>query len=582
MNNAIKQFWKNIDDQKEENPNYVSPKEGEYFIAWKIMLSNINPTTRLILMIDAKTGQILNVIDLLKYSTGKVRIFDPNPTISSGDITLSKMTSESTLSKYLREEDINNINDPVNGIFILAGKYVKMKELESPSFTEPKSPNGEFIYNLNDRKFLCANAYYHIDKFLNYLVNDVQLTEFSDFSIPIDPQGVDGEDNSHYDPVDKYIAFGEDGVPDASDGQVVVHELCHALFDHINPGFDNARAGNNEGNADTGAAIYFDDKHFNPNRTRGLMMPWDASPFGTPQASWPGRRYDMNWRFDQPEYTNVTDPHKTGQLICSTVFELYRKMGGDSENSLVKQAARDLSLRLLFMAISRLPRRNSISIHLEQEIEAADSNLNGWRYPDGLHRKVIYDTFLRRHTGGYIPKETDIYIEDGRHGGYGSLSSEDEFSEKLWKEDYWNKGEIWTKPEPYSDNSLQQKGSPVDHKKPIIGVSINLYVKVKNKGNKTSGSGPANILAYRTKKGKESVFPDDYVQIGSLTIPNIIPGIERGVVVGPFKYVPEGENDAVLIIAECDEDQSITKNRNSSISCLNLVPFDNNIGMRIL
>lgn len=32
------------------------------------------------------------------------------------------------------------------------------------------------------------------------------------------------------------------------------------------------------------------------------MFSWDGAPFGSPTASWPGRRYDISWLFDGPEY----------------------------------------------------------------------------------------------------------------------------------------------------------------------------------------------------------------------------------------------------------------------------------------
>jgi hypothetical protein len=56
----------------------------------------------------------------------------------------------------------------------------------------------------------------------------------------------------------------------------------------------------------------------------------------------------------------------------------------------------------------------------------------------------------------------------------------------------------------------------------------------------------------------------------------------NGTVVGPFRYTTEKENEAVMIIVESDSDPSIIKTINNSISCQDFVPFDNNIGMRLV
>ena len=251
-----------------------------------------------------------------------------------------------------------------------------------------------------------------------------------------------GKTNSHYSPGGNgtgYIAYGgglqpiptSNPVPDAADAMVVLHEYGHAIQDNCNPNFDNPASGVGEGFGDTLAAIFYDDKHADPDATRGFMMSWD-SEMGT--GSWPGRVYNVTWLFDGPEYANarITDNHIAGELWCTTVFELYRKLGGDSGYSGTKASGRDLTLRLHLMANFNVPSNGATAQQMGQQIEAADSNLGGWRTADGLHKKVIYDTFRLRHLAGYDDLPVDVYIDDGRQGGYGSLSGNDLFTEQLW------------------------------------------------------------------------------------------------------------------------------------------------------
>src|SRR5206468_2225460 len=80
--------------------------------------------------------------------------------------------------------------------------------------------------------------------------------------IDVDAHGVDGEDNSQYVPDGSgtgYVAFGDGGVDDAEDGEVIVHELGHAAQDNQCPNcFGGPESGAmGEGFGDFLAAAYF-------------------------------------------------------------------------------------------------------------------------------------------------------------------------------------------------------------------------------------------------------------------------------------------------------------------------------------
>ena len=421
-------------------------------------------------------------------------------------------------------------------------------------------------------------TYYHIDNFQNYFQNNLDLFNICNFSLEVDPQGLNGHDQSHYSPPilpgnphgRPYLAFGEGGVRDAEDVQVILHEYGHAIQDNCNPGFNNPRSGVGEGFGDALAAIYYDDKH-KEAKTRGFMFSWDAAPFGSPAAFWAGRRYDIVWLFDGPEYRhwyNHKDQygrcdgmHMTGQLWCATIFELYRKLGGDSSDEQIKSSAKNLSLRLHLMANFTIPTINAKAYEVAQQIEAADNNLWHWRYPNGIHRKVIYDTFNRRHLEQFPPRKIDVYIDDGRTGGYGSTSGNDLFSEKLWK-DYWNTKDIWSKNSPYPDEISKSQGNSSHYENPIIGETAYLYVKVKNKGVISVDPRKVEIQAFHSIKGKESKFPEDHISIGKTINQDKISSDSEnggGVIMGPFSYKHKQDNESVIIVLESEEDPSIIK-----------------------
>src|SRR5262249_38800776 len=132
-----------------------------------------------------------------------------------------------------------------SGNLHLDGSFVQMAEFEAPTFAEPVSALGDFIFAVNDRKFLDAMTYFHLDRFQNYVQTQLGMSNVANYSISVDPQGFNGADNSHY--FSNKLAFGEGGIPDAADAMVILHEYGHAIQDNTNPGFDNPIAGTGEG-----------------------------------------------------------------------------------------------------------------------------------------------------------------------------------------------------------------------------------------------------------------------------------------------------------------------------------------------
>jgi hypothetical protein len=558
------------------------PRAGEYFLVWDVRLTTRRPAHAWRVLVDATTGRIVTVKDLAQYATGQAKVFDPNPVVTSGDLTLSSGTPVATLNLQQSTVALDRLDPPQNGSLRMDGQFVRMEDFEKPTFAEPASATGDFRYGYGDRNFLDAMVYFHIDRMQEYIQTVLGLTRVANFSIGVDPQGFNGDDNSHYLPSSHELAFGEGGIPDAADAMVILHEYGHAIQDNARPGFDNPVSGVGEGFGDFLAAIFYDDKHANPVATRGFMMSWDANPT---DGFWPGRRYDVPWLFDGPEYNGSFDNHTRGQLWCATMFELYRKLGGDSAFPVVRQRARDLTIRLHLLANFTVPTVGATAGQMGQQVEAADHNLKSWRYPDALHRKVIHDTFRRRHLTGYPAPAVDVFVDDGRSGGYGSASGQDLFGEQLWDENFWDTQDIWVRTAPYPNAAAQAAGGPADHVEPPVGSTAYLYVRVKNRGTAPAGSGPVTVRAFHNVPNIGLVWPVGWTptDVSALQVANIVPG--AGEVVGPFPWTPtEVGHECVLVVVECDSDLAITQDLAAGVQVAHadLVPFDNNIAQRNL
>ncbi len=571
-----------------------APVGGRYYLAWEIVVEARRPWQRWRLLIDAGTGSLLRVQDLLVYASpaGAGRVFDPNPIITSGAPALSwKHLTGSTgsaaqrdlIRQQLIDVPLPRLEQPeVPKQYRLHGLYVSMGERDDPAFAEPVRATPRFVFSATSRKFLDVMAYYHIDRFQDYVESVLGLGGLTDFVVPVDPQGYDGDDQSIG--AASEIIFGEGKIPnapDASDATIVLHELGHALQDKALPGSPagTSSSGVPEGFADFLAAVYYDDTHKNPQATRGLWGLWGKSAGHQ-------RSCRVATRFDDPTWDQM-DAYERGEVWSAALFEIYRKLGGDSKQAPIKSAARDLIIRLHLMAnygvppqnVTGLPGMADTATLMAQQILGADSNLAGWldaggqrRYPNGLHYKVIFDAFSRRALPGFVPPPIDVYIDDGRHGGYGSPKSNPTFDDSLWMDDHGGAPGVSVQaPSPPNAST----GVSVQ-----VGAQAQVFARVKNLG--VVGSGPVTVRAFVAQPGAGRVWPVDWSPLvpagpalaGVPAVPN------PGVVAGPFAWTPDRAGAwAILVIVECPQDQALTELLAAAdrVPIMNLVPFDNNM-----
>ena len=110
---------------------------------------------------------------------------------------------------------------------------------EPPAFPPVKS-NTNFKFGAKEKTFLSVMAYYWLDKLIVFLRGFGMPTLNAAMTKPIrvDAQGLNGQDQSHFVTTASgsyHIAFGEGGVPAASDPHVMVHEYGHAVTISLAP-----------------------------------------------------------------------------------------------------------------------------------------------------------------------------------------------------------------------------------------------------------------------------------------------------------------------------------------------------------
>ncbi|HKE11802.1 MAG TPA: hypothetical protein VKE73_09530 [Myxococcota bacterium] len=464
------------------------PKPGHYYLAWQFALHTIRPLGSWAIWVNAVTGSLIAVHDAVSYANGQAKVFDPNPIVESGNLSLSSQTPRKQLDALRVSVTVERLDPPDSqGRLRLHGAWVHMEDCALPDFAEPTSKSGHFVFSSGSRKFLDAMAYHHIDRFQQYLRTELGLVGVADSSIIVDPQGENGSDLSQA--TGAAIVFGEGGVPDAADAMVIVHEYGHAIQHALNPGSNDHdfSSGETEGMSDFLAAVYFDHKQKSVDPpTRGLMFSWNFNPTDFPGR---GRRYDLPAPAGADKWSQGTG-YQLAELWSSATFELYRKLGGDARMQAIKLHARNLAIRLHLMAHAKIPGSNATITQAAQEIEAADSGLAPWWPANGLHVKVIHDTFTRRRVPGFAARTVDVYLDDGRRGGYGAADgNDDDFQNILWLENHRGTTDIWTRLAPYPSGATP---SPEDHEPPEANQSAFAYVRVGNRG--TGGSGAVRCV----------------------------------------------------------------------------------------
>lgn len=281
-------------------------------------------------IIDAESGATLHHRILTSFknykplvdTTGKGLVFIPDPltkaNVTYGGSYIDNNDADVTVLNQQRDTvTLKNLTYS-NGTFMLDGPYVKITEFESPTVQPVTTSNGNFFYGRAASGFEDVNAYYHIDTMQRY-IQSLGFSNLANFQILVDTHSNFGQDNSYYtSSPSPRLAFGEGGVDDAEDADVIVHEYGHALSASGSPGSNNGnqRQGQDEGIGDYIAASY--SKRINTFNWFNIFS-WDGH-----NTYWNGRLCNITTKYPNINGSNF---YNYGELWCTVLMQVWNNVG---------------------------------------------------------------------------------------------------------------------------------------------------------------------------------------------------------------------------------------------------------------
>jgi len=557
-------------------PAPKSIQEGHWYVVAELMVHlpfEGRPMNWRILM-EVETNTVLYARALISPVNGLV--FASDPITATGNAANSPAATTATLNPIRSSVLLPGLTAPAPGSNqVLAGNFVRISDFELATAAPPtETPGTNFDYPARTNNFAAVNAYYHCDRFFR-LVENLGFTistyfNGTSFPIPVDHRGRfgslngleinascsgdgDGIANVDFELADLTDTTNPIGI--AADWRIVLHELGgHGiLYDHVN----SANFGFAHSAGDSFAVILND-----PNTQA-------ADRFDTfPWISIAGRRHDRSvtsgWGWGGSQDLGG---YNSEQILATTMFRVYRSIGGDSTSVGRREFAARCMAYLMLRAVGTLtPMSNPGSpAQFLAALVAVDAlNWTSEGIFGGAYNKVFTWSFEKQNLNGGAKPSVDVYIDDGRAGEYDYLPV------------HWATTTIWNRRNPDSGTG---------HEEPALAETNYAYVKIKNRG--TSVANNVIVKGYHCKPSAGVLWPNDLQPMTTtqLSAGTLQPNNTEEKTVGPFEWTPVTNawgHDCMLMIVSAAGDPSNIDNFTAGevVEDWRLVPNDNNVAQR--
>jgi hypothetical protein len=300
-------------------------------LVWQVrMVPAVSPPGDWEVLVDATSGEIVRLVNRALHVNGSGFVFVPDPlgaahaTYGQAGYTDGGDASTAQLDAARSNVTLLDITDLGGGTFKLEGPYATIVDTESPFDGLFTQPGTTFAFNRTANAFEAVNCYYHVDHTMRHvnLTLGVPVMPYQYLGgVRFDPTGLNGADNSHYLSGTGVISFGEGGVDDAEDADVVIHELGHGLHDWLTLGGISQVNGLSEGLGDYVAQSY--SRSLNQWLSNEPPYHWVFSWDGHNEF-WSGRITDYGATYPGGLVGQV---HADGQIWSTCLMRIWNQIG---------------------------------------------------------------------------------------------------------------------------------------------------------------------------------------------------------------------------------------------------------------
>lgn len=212
------------------------PRQGELRAGWRITAAR-SERERFHFYLEGETLETRSVVPLFFNGT-PARVFRANPVTLLNDPTLQDNDNSASAvppGAYSLEELLDLAPSGP-----LRGPHITIAQLESPA-TQPADASQPLNFDRSHPGFEEVMAYYRLDSSQRYLqsLGYAGSRQIIQRSLRVDAHAASGTDNSYYaitSAGDGALFFGDGGVDDAEDPDILLHEYGHAIHEGIAPG----------------------------------------------------------------------------------------------------------------------------------------------------------------------------------------------------------------------------------------------------------------------------------------------------------------------------------------------------------
>tara|TARA_Y100000589_G_scaffold22177_1_gene18448 strand:- start:3958 stop:5535 length:1578 start_codon:yes stop_codon:yes gene_type:complete len=347
FNNEIQNYYTDIelipsnrdlltsDTILKSEPGFLN-KNGEIIpVSAKTVIDKQGKSYTLYINNEFKTLHHLNHNLNLKDTTIVATVFYPDPLTSSGEAYGENFfdnndKTNNHLNNELRE--VKLLASYKGGNFLLENKHLKIVNQSAPDI-EPKAKSDSiFKFNRSEIGFEEVNALYHISRFADYIKDSIGFYDIMNYQIAVDVYALNGNDNSEFisSTNPPRLNFGQGGVDDAEDADILIHEYAHAISHSASPGslMGYERLAMEEGFSDYWAAVY--SRMLNEYDYKKLFN-WDGH-----NEFWEGRSIDHHRKYSDGIDGNK---YRDGEVFAAMLMDIREHIKDSVADRIILQSA---------------------------------------------------------------------------------------------------------------------------------------------------------------------------------------------------------------------------------------------------